>query len=288
MKTLLIALLMTLAWIGCVNAELKVASLSTITTEIAHNVGGTAVRITPLISPGTDPHDFQPSPWDVREIEGADLVLLTGKGMEGYLTKLEDAVGNKAKFVDVGAEIPTLTLREDGRNVEDPHWWHSIANMKKATSLIRRHFVEADPANKALYVTNAAAYLAKLADLEKWVRQEIAQLPRDKRKLVTSHDALQYFAQEYGFKIYAIEGVSTEDQPSSKKVTDLINTIREQEVKAVFFESIENPKVITEITKETKAKIGGELFVDGLGEKEASTYSDMIRHNIQTIVGNLK
>lgn len=288
MKTGLKILFMTLAWLGCANAELKVASLSTITTEIAQNVGGTAVRVTPLIRPGIDPHDFQPSPWDVREIEGADLVLLTGKGMEGYLTKLEDAVGNKSKFVDVGAEIPTLTLKEDGRTVEDPHWWHSIANMKKATSVIRRHFVEADPTNKPLYATNAAAYLAKLTDLEKWVRQEIAKLPRNKRKLVTSHDALQYFAQEYGFKIYAIEGVSTEDQPSSKKVTDLINKIREQEVKAVFFESIKNPKVITEITKETGAKTGGELFVDGLGEKEASTYPDMIRHNIQTIVENLK
>jgi zinc/manganese transport system substrate-binding protein len=288
MKTRLRTLLMTLACIGSTNAELKVASLSTITTEIAQNVGGTAVRVIPLIRAGIDPHDFQPSPWDVREIEGANLVLLTGKGMEGYLTKLEDAVGNKSKFVDVGAEIPTLTLKEDGRIVEDPHWWHSIANMKKATAVVRRHFVEADPANKVLYAKNAAAYLAKLTDLEKWVRQEIAKLPRDKRKLVTSHDALQYFAQEYGFKIYAIEGVSTEDQPSSKKVADLINKIREQEVKAVFFESIKNPKVITEITKETGAKTGGELFVDGLGEKEASTYSDMIRHNIQTIVENLK
>ena len=270
------------------SAELKIASLSTITTEIAQNVGGAAVQVTPLIKAGMDPHDFQPSPWDVREIEAADLVLLTGKGMEGYLTKLEDAVGNKARFVDVGAEIPTLTLQEGDRIVEDPHWWHSVANMKKATSVIRRHFAAADPANKALYAKNAAAYLAKLTDLEKWVRQEVAKLPRDQRKLVTSHDALQYFAQEYSFKIFAIEGVSTQDQPSSKKVTDLINTIREQQVKAVFFESIENPKVMTEITRETGAKIGGELFVDGLGEKEASTYSDMIRHNIQTIVKNLK
>jgi zinc/manganese transport system substrate-binding protein len=278
---------MTAAWIGCANAELKVASLSTITTEIAQNVGGAAVRVTPLIRPGIDPHDFQPSPWDVREVESANLVLLSGKGIEGYLTKLEDAVGNKAKFVDVGAEIPTLTLKEDGRTVEDPHWWHSIANMKRATSVVRRHFAEADPANKALYAENAAAYLAKLTDLEKWVRQEIAKLPRDKRKLVTAHDALQYFAEEYGFKIYAIEGVSTEDQPSSKKVTDLIKTIREQEVKAVFFEG-KNPKVTTEIMKETGAKTGGELFVDGLGETEASTYSGMMRHNVQTIVDNLK
>ena len=288
METVIRLLLVTLAWVVSARAELKVASLSTITTEIAENVGGRVVRVTRLVKPGMDPHDFQPSPRDVREVEDADLVLLSGKGMEGYLTKLEDAVGNKAKFVDVGAEMPTLTLEEDGRVVEDPHWWHSIANMKSATSVVRRQFVEADPPNKALYMKNAAAYQAKLTDLEKWVRQQVAELARDQRKLVTSHDALQYFAQEYGFKIYAIEGVSTEDQPSSKKVTDLINTIRTQQVKAVFFESIANPKVITEITRETGAKIGGELFVDGLGEKEASTYSDMIRHNIQTIVENLK
>ena len=288
MEAIIRLLLVTLAGVVGARAELKVASLSTITTEIAESVGGPAVRVTRLVKPGMDPHDFQPSPRDVREVEDADLVLLSGKGMEGYLTKLEDAVGNKAKFVDVGAEIPTLTLEEDGRIVEDPHWWHSIANMKKATSLVRRQFVEADPPNKALYVKNATAYLANLTDLEKWVRQEIAKLARDQRKLVTSHDALQYFAQEYGFKIYAIEGVSTDDQPSSKKVIDLINTIRSQRVKAVFFESIANPKVTSEIIKETGAKIGGQLFVDGLGEKEASTYSDMIRHNIQTIVENLQ
>jgi zinc/manganese transport system substrate-binding protein len=278
----------TLAAVSSAGAGLKVASLSTIATEIAENVGGSAVRVRPLIRAGIDPHDFQPSPRDMQEIEGADLVVLTGKGMEGYLTKLEGAVGGKAKFVDVGAEIPTLTLEEDGRLVEDPHWWHSIANMKKATSVIRKHFVEADPTNKALYTRNAAEYLVKLTDLEKWVRQEIAALPRDRRKLVTSHDALQYFAQEYGFKIYAIEGVSTDDQPSSKKITELIDIIRAQQVKAVFFESVANPKVISEITKETGAKVGGELFVDGLGEKKASTYPDMIRHNVQMIVDNLK
>ncbi len=269
-------------------AELKVASLSTITTEIAQSVGGDAVRVTPIIKPGTDPHDFQPSPLDVREIEGADLVLLTGKGMEGYLTKLEEAVGNKAKFVDVGSAIASLKLEEEGTVVEDPHWWHSIENVKKATVAVKKQFVASDPANKSVYEKNAAVYLDKLTDLQKWARKEVSKLPRDKRKLVTSHDAFQYFARDYGFTIYAIEGVSTDDQPSSKKVTDLIKTIREQKVKAVFFESIENPKVVGEITRETGAKVGGELYADGLGDKEAATYSDMIRHNITSIVGNLQ
>jgi Zinc-uptake complex component A periplasmic len=98
-----------------------------------------------------------------------------------------------------------------------------------------------------------------------------------KRKLVTSHDAFQYFARDFGFKIYAIEGVSADDQPSSKKVTTLIKTIRSEGVKAVFFESIENPKVVGEITKETGAKVGGALYADGLRDKEASTYPEMIR-----------
>jgi zinc/manganese transport system substrate-binding protein len=288
MKRLLGILFFSVASAISLKAELKVASLSTITTEIAENVGGEAVKVVPIIRAGTDPHDFQPSPSDIRMIEGADLVLLTGKGLEGYLTKLEEAVGSKAKFVDVGRSIPSLTLEEEGRMVEDPHWWQSIENMKKATNVVRKHFVEADPANKAAYDKNAAAYLAELTELQKWARQEIAKLPRDKRKLVTSHDAFQYFARDYGFTIYAIEGVSTDDQPSSKKVVDLINTIRDQKVKAVFFESVANPKVVGEITKETGAKLGGELYADGLGEKEASTYSGMIRHNITSIVRNLK
>lgn len=288
MKTLAGIFLLSMASAVCMRAELTVASLSTITTEIAQSVGGDAVRVTPIIKPGTDPHDFQPSPLDVREIEGADLVLLGGKGMEGYLTKLEEAVGNKAKFVDVGSAIASLELEEEGRVVEDPHWWHSIENVKKATVAVKKQFVASDPANKSVYEKNAAAYLDKLTDLQKWARKEVSKLPRDRRKLVTSHDAFQYFARDYGFTIYAIEGVSTDDQPSSKKVTDLIKTIREQKVKAVFFESIENPKVVGEITRETGAKVGGELYADGLGDKEAATYSDMIRHNITSIVGNLQ
>lgn len=288
MKTLAGIFLLSMASAVCMRAELTVASLSTIATEIAQSVGGDAVRVTPIIKPGTDPHDFQPSPLDVREIEGADLVLLGGKGMEGYLTKLEEAVGNKAKFVDVGSAIASLELEEEGRVVEDPHWWHSIENVKKATVAVKKQFVASDPANKSVYEKNAAAYLDKLTDLQKWARKEVSKLPRDRRKLVTSHDAFQYFARDYGFTIYAIEGVSTDDQPSSKKVTDLIKTIREQKVKAVFFESIENPKVVGEITRETGAKVGGELYADGLGDKEAATYSDMIRHNITSIVGNLQ
>ena len=288
MKLLSGVLLSSIVSLLHVRAELKVASLSTITTDIAEQVGGDAIEVIPIIKPGTDPHEFQPSPLDIKQIETADLVLITGKGMEGYLTKLEEAIGNKAKFVDTGAKIPSLQLEEEGRIVEDPHWWHSIENVKKAAGVVKKHFIDADPANKTSYERNATAYLAELTDLQKWARQEVSKLPFVNRKLVTSHDAFQYLARELGFKIYAIEGVTTDDQPSSKKITHLIKKIRAEGVKAVFFESIENPKVLGEITRETGAKVGGKLYADGLGINEASTYQDMIRYNVGTIVESLK
>jgi len=269
-------------------ADLAVASLSTVTTDIAKAVGGDKVNVIPVIKPGIDPHDFQPTPDDVKQIVTADLVLITGKHLEGYLTKLEESAGGAGKFVDTGAAFPSLKLEEDGKLVEDPHWWHSIDNVKKATAVVKERFMEADPANKATFEKNAAAYIAQLKDLEAWAKREIATLPREKRKLVTTHDAFQYFARDFGFRIYAVAGVSTEDEPSSRKITDLINTIRSEGVKAVFFESIENPKVVAEITKETGAKVGGQLYADGLGDKEAKTYPDMMRQNITTIVEGLK
>ena len=247
-------------------ADLAVASLSTVTTDIAKAVGGDKVNVIPVIKPGIDPHDFQPTPDDVKQIVTADLVLITGKHLEGYLTKLEESAGGAGKFVDTGAAFPSLKLEEDGKLVEDPHWWHSIDNVKKATAVVKERFMEADPANKATFEKNAAAYIAQLKDLEAWAKREIATLPREKRKLVTTHDAFQYFARDFGFRIYAVAGVSTEDEPSSRKITDLINTIRSEGVKAVFFESIENPKVVAEITKETGAKVGGQLYADGLGD----------------------
>ncbi|CAN5823559.1 metal ABC transporter substrate-binding protein [soil metagenome] len=279
--------LLTMATSG-LRAELTVASLSTVTTDLAQNIGGDKVTVLPIIKPGIDPHEFQPSPSDVKMVAQADLVLITGKGIEGYLTKLEQATGGAAKFINTGAAFPSLKMEDDGKTIEDPHWWHSIENVKKAVGVIEAAFAKADPKNSATYEKNAAAYIVKLNDLQKWAKQEVSLLPRDKRKLVTSHDAFQYFARDYGFKIYSIEGVSTGDEPSSKKIAELIETIKNQGVKAVFFESIENPKVVREITKETGAQIGGELYADGLGDKAATTYPEMIKYNLTTIVNALK
>ena len=283
-----------LASSGCASlsaAPLQVASLSTVLSDVARNIGGDKVQLAEIVKGGVDPHEFQPSPSDVQQVSNADLVLVSGKGMEGYLAKLEEAAGNSAKFVNVGDGIgASLKLKDDGKVIEDPHWWHSVANVERATNVVRDAMIKADPADKDAFTANAAAYETKLADLDKSIKLKVAELGRDKRKLVTSHDAFQYFARDYGFKIYPIEGVSTAEEPSTHKVAELLGTIKQEHVKAVFFESTQNPKVIAEITKETGAKVGGELYADGLGapDGDAGTYIDMMHHNVNTVVNALK
>lgn len=269
---------------------LKVASLSTVLSDVARNVAGDKAQVEEIVKGGVDPHEFQPTPGDVELVAGADVALVSGKGMEGYLSKLEESAG-KSKFVDVGDQLgASLQLEEDGRTVEDPHWWHSVANVERATLIVRDAFIQADPADKAAFTAAAAAYEARLAALDKQIRLKVAELPRDQRKLVTSHDAFQYFARDYGFKIYPIEGVSTAEEPSTRRVAELLQTIQTQKVKAVFFESTQNPKVIAQITQETGAKVGGELYADGLGAPggDADTYEKMMIHNVTTIVDALK
>jgi zinc/manganese transport system substrate-binding protein len=269
-------------------ADLTVASLSTITTDLAKNIGGTHVKIEAIIKPGIDPHGFEPTPSDVKKVARADLVLFTGKGMEGFLTKLEEAAGVTGKFVNVGEAVPSLTMTEEGRKVEDPHWWHSVENMKRATRLVTDRFEQADPANRGYYEGREKEYLAALNELQRWSRVKVAELPSSRRKLVTSHDALQYFARDYGFTILPVKGISTGEEPSSQHVKEIIGLIRSQGVKSVFFESIENSRAVNQIAAETGARTGGVLYSDGLGDTEASTYDSMMRHNVSTIVDGLK
>jgi len=270
------------------HAELAIASLSTITTDLAKNIGGSHVKVVPIIKAGIDPHEFEPTPLDVRKVADANLVLFTGKGIAGYLTKLEEATGGSSKFLDVGTSIPSLIMKEEGKVVEDPHWWHSVENMKRATRVIATAFSKADPANSGSYQKNAENYLASLDELQRWIRVQVAGLSHDQRKLVTSHDALQYFAHDYGFTILPVKGISTNEEPSSQHVKEIIEVIRNQKVKAVFFESIENPQAVEQISKESGAKTGYTLYSDGLGEREASTYESMMKHNVSTIVDGLK
>jgi len=275
--------------------KVKVATFSTILTEIAQRVGGDRVEVAGLVKPGVDPHEYEPTPGDIRLVGASQIVLASGKHLEGYLTKLKESAGSKGDLVPVGDAFPSLTVKSESdkgdgaaKEIEDPHWWHSVENVERAVKVVRDELDKVSPPNKAVFDKNSEVYLAELEGLKKWVARKVAELPRDRRRLVTSHDAFQYFARDFGFKVYAIEGINTQDEVSNRKVASIIETIQKQRVKAIFLESIENPKVIKEVTRETGATVGGTLYADGLGKGEAGTYDGMMRHNVTTIVEGLK
>jgi zinc/manganese transport system substrate-binding protein len=273
--------------------KIRVASLSTILTEVASEVGGDRVQVVALVKPGTDPHQYEPKPADLKELATCRLVLASGKHMEGYITKLKESAGVKGDLILVGDRFPSLKMRTDeggkGSMVEDPHWWHSVENVQRAAQIVRDELTKVSPEAKDDFSKNASAYVAGLESLKKWAKHKVTELPREKRILITSHDAFQYFAKENGFKIQPVQGLSTEDEPSNKKVSQIIEVIKKDGVKAVFFGSMENPKVTKELMRESGAKVGGTLYADGLTARgEASTYEGMIRHNITTIVDALK
>ncbi len=272
--------------------KIRISTFSSILTEVAQQVGGDRVEVVGHVKPGTDPHDFEPKPSDLRAVANAQLVLLSAKHMEGYVGKLEEATGTKGAIIQVGDRFPSLKLSaQHGDHIhdgEDPHWWHSIRNIARSAKIIRDELIQLSPADKSTFIANASAYLAKLEALDAWVKNKVAELPRDKRKLVTNHDAFGYFAREYGFTVMPIAGLSKNDQPGSKKTAELIHAIKAAGVKAVFSEDVANPKVIQEIAHETGAKFGGSLLSDGLGIGGGETIEAMFKWNVSTIVDALK
>ena len=273
--------------------KIRVSTFSSILTEVARQVGGDRVEVTGHVKPGSDPHDFEPKPGDLRIVADAQLVLLSAKHMEeGYVGKLEEATGTKGSIIRVGDQFSSLklTVQHDDHthDGEDPHWWHSVRNIARASKIVRDELIKLSPADKPAFTANAGAYLGRLEALDAWVKNKVAELPRDKRKLVTNHDAFGYFAREYGFTVMPVAGLSKNDQPGSKKTAELIQTIKAAGVKAVFSEDVANPKVIQEIARATGAKFGGGLLSDGLGAGDGGTVEGMFKHNVGTIVDALK
>ena len=268
---------------ACARADdgrLRVSSFATVLTEIAREVGGDEVEVTGHVKPGVDPHEFSPRPADLEAVAASDIILVSSRHIEGYVEKLRAAAGGKAVLIEVGAQLPGAA--------DDPHWWHSIGNITRATRIVRDELIRLRPDARDYFSTRAAAYAERLGKLEKWVKTKVAELPRDRRKLVTNHDSFGGFAKEYGFEVYPIAGITKNDQPGGRKVAEIIGVIRAQGVKAIFSEDTENPKVIGQITRETGVKIGGSLLSDGLGAKPNDTVEAMFRHNVTTIVEALK
>jgi len=280
--------------------QLQVVVLTGVLGDFTEQVGGRRVKVLPVAPPGANPHFFEPSPGEIRTMSQSDLVLASGLGLEPYLDRLANALEGETKLVVVGESIKNpiegescsahahAHNRDHSHGEVDPHWWHSVENARVAVAAIRDALIATDPANEAIYLANARAYDQKLAELEKWMRLEVAKLPRQQRVLVTSHAALAYFARDHHFRVLPVQGLSTAEQPSARQLQEIIDLLRREKVNAVFVENAENPASLEDISKESGVRIGGTLYADDLGETEAATYEEMMRHNVSTIVSNLR
>lgn len=277
-------------------ARMKVVTTFSILADFARNVGGDRVDVTSLVGPNGDVHVYAPTAADVQAVKRARLVIINGLGLEGWLPRLISSSATKAISVvatkgivprQVGAGESLARHREVGS--ADPHAWQSVENAKIYVANIRDAMIEADPANATTYKDNAAAYLARLDALDREVRQTIARIPADRRKVISAHDAFGYFAAAYGIAFVAPQGVSTETEPSARDVAAVITQIRQQKIPAIFLENISDPRLIRQIASETGAAVGGTLFSDSLTDPKgaAPTYIDMMKHNVATIAAAL-
>jgi zinc/manganese transport system substrate-binding protein len=276
--------------------RLNVIATFSILGDFVKNVGGDRVEVATLVGPNGNAHVYAPSPGDAKKVADAKLVFVNGLGFEGWLERLVKASGTKAPIVVATKGIKPLERagehghdhdRDHGR--ADPHAWQSVANAKIYVANIRDALIAADPAGKDAYLANAAAYLAKLDALEREVREVIAKIPADRRRVITSHSAFGYFQDAYGVNFTAPQGVSTEAEASAKDVAAIIAQIKKQKAAAVFLENVTDPRLVEQIARETGAKVGGTLYSDALTDDkgDATTYIDLIRHNLRQLASAL-
>ncbi|MBR0723520.1 metal ABC transporter solute-binding protein, Zn/Mn family [Bradyrhizobium manausense] len=281
---LLFALLLIASPLQAADRLNVIASFS-ILGDFVRTVGGDRINLTILVGPDSDVHVYTPAPADAKRVAEARLVIVNGLGLEGWLPRLVQSAGSKAQVVTASAGIAPLKLG----SAADPHAWQSVPNAKVYVTDIVNALATADPDDAEFFHTQAKAYLEKLEVLDREVRDAVAKIPPERRKVISTHDAFGYFAAEYGVQFVAPLGVSTETEPSARDIAAIIGQIKTQKIRAVFLENINDDRLIRRIAAETGAKVGGTLISDGLtGEKGAApTYIDMVRHNIKALTSAL-
>jgi zinc/manganese transport system substrate-binding protein len=261
-----------------------VASFS-ILGDFVRNVGGDRVSVTTLVGPDSDAHVYTPTPADAKKIADAKLIFVNGLGFEGWLPRLVQSSGGKAKIVTVSTGITPLRLGSSA----DPHAWQSVTNAKVYIANISLALSAADPASAEQFMKNTQGYIEQLDALDREVRDAVAKLPEGRRKVISTHSAFGYFAASYGIEFIAPLGFSTESEPSARDIAKIITQIRAAKIPAVFLENITDPRLMGRISAETGARVGGTLYSDSLtGEKgDSPTYIAMVRHNIKALTGAL-
>ena len=269
---------------------LEVVASFTVLADMVREVGGDRVRVTSLVRADGDPHAYEPSPDDARMLRGADVVVINGLGLEGWMTRLIAASGTRAVPVAATARVPARQMQEDGKTVDDPHAWNSVANAPAYVASIAAALVAADPAGTAAYQANATRYTAELQALDAYVRQQVGAVPPGRRKVLMSHDAFGYLAAAYGITVLSPVGLSTEAEASARGVAALIRQIKAERVRAYFLENSSDPRLVQQVARATGAAPGGVLYVESLSPPggPAPTYAAMVRHNADLMVAAMR
>ncbi len=273
--------------------RLTVVCTTTMIADLARTIAGDAAEVKGIMRPGEDPHVYDVRPRDAQMLAGADLILMNGLHLEATLNEV---VENNAKGKVVRlAETPAIVALESetARGAPDPHCWFNVAYFRVYAERARDGLMEVDPKNAEGYRSRADAYVKQLEELHQWVKSEVASVPRERRVMVTSHDAFQYFGRTYFVDVFAVIGISTEQQPKPQDIERLESIVRERGVKALFIETSVSKTlndIVEKVAKNTGAKVGGTLFSDSLGAPETAegTYIGMVRHNVSTLVKALK
>ncbi|MBP7204403.1 MAG: metal ABC transporter substrate-binding protein [Propionivibrio sp.] len=279
-------------------AAVDVVASFSILGDITQRVGGERIKVHTLVGRNADAHVYQPTPTDAKTLAKARLVVVNGLGFEGWIDRLIKSSGYRDSVTTASSGIRTLARGESGDEHDhhdhagpsDPHAWQDLANAARYVDNIRNALIDIDPEGRSTYQANADQFRQEIAALDAEVRQNFKKIPKDRLKVVTTHDAFAYFGQAYGISFIAPVGVNTDAEPSAADIGRIIKQIRREKIPAVFMESISDSRLLERIRQESGARIGGTLYSDALSKTDgpAATYLEMMRHNARTLVEALK
>lgn len=263
-----------------------VVATSTILADLTEEIGGEAIALTSILKPGDDPHVYEPVPQDTITLEQADLILYNGYNLEPALIRLMANVSGR-RFA-VGEEIPPLEMEYENQRVPDPHVWGNARHGIVMVEVIRDALVELAPENAEQFRTRAAALIAELEAVDSWIKAQIATIPPENRKLVSTHDAFAYYTDAYGLEMLgSLIGISTEEQPSAQTVQALSEQIRAAGIPAIFAETTINDALIRTVAQEAGVKLAAQpLYSDSIGADGSlgDSYIKMLIANTTAIV----
>ncbi|MEC3906425.1 zinc ABC transporter substrate-binding protein [Tamlana sp. 2201CG12-4] len=301
MQKTIVFLVITLVFLSCknnkeTNGKLNVVTTTSMITDLVKNIGGNHINLKGLMGSGVDPHLYKASEGDVSKLADADIIFYNGLHLEGKLVEVFEKMKNKKTIaISDALDRNTLIGSEYFASNYDPHIWFNTDYWIQATQFIVKKLAEAIPEQKASFETNGANYIKQLETLKTQIESTIKTLPKEKRILVTAHDAFNYFGKSFGFEVVGLQGLSTATEAGVQDVQKLSAFIIEHNVKAIFVESSVPKRTIEALqaavnSKGHDVKIGGSLYSDALGDTGTieGTYIGMFKYNVNTIVNALK